>query len=251
MMRTFPFILLFLIFFCSFISDKEVFKNSQLKNHRVAAAYKGKYGGIQKLYADKKIDITSHKIFLRAFKKEGELELWASNSSGIYQFIKTFKFCYASGNLGPKRKYGDYQVPEGFYYIDRFNPCSAFYLSLGINYPNQSDRILSPFSNLGGDIFIHGDCVSIGCISINDDQIKELYIAAVEAKTSGQTKIPVHIFPCKLTTEKFKIIKGNAKDNRTLDFWQNLKEGYEFFEASKELPQIKIDCRGKYLFCRQ
>ena len=48
-----------------------------------------------------------------------------------------------SGTTGPKRAEGDYQVPEGFYYINEFNPNSKYHLSLGLNYPNASDKILS------------------------------------------------------------------------------------------------------------
>lgn len=104
----------------------------------------------------------------------------------LFRLIKDYQICSLSGELGPKRQQGDLQVPEGFYWIDRFNPASNFYLSLGINYPNQFDRILGKSGELGGDIFIHGGCVTIGCIPITDDKIKELYLIAVEAKSNGQ-----------------------------------------------------------------
>ncbi len=55
-----------------------------------------------------------------------------------------------AGTLGPKTNAGsDYQVPEGFYYINEFNPKSSFHLSLGLNYPNASDRILGRFLTAG------------------------------------------------------------------------------------------------------
>jgi murein L,D-transpeptidase YafK len=106
-----------------------------------------------------------------------------NTSDQEFLHIKTYTVCATSGLIGPKRMQGDLQIPEGFYYIDRFNPYSNFYLSLGINYPNTSDRILGDKNNLGGDIFIHGDCVTIGCLPITDSEIKELYIFCVEAKT--------------------------------------------------------------------
>src|SRR5690606_11025729 len=98
-----------------------------------------------------------------------------------FTLVKTYPVCSSSGLPGPKRKKGDRQTPEGFYHIDRFNPQSAFHLSLGINYPNSSDKILG-HSDPGGDIFIHGSCVTIGCVPLTDDLIKEVYVLAVEAK---------------------------------------------------------------------
>lgn len=86
------------------------------------------------------------------------------------------------------------QVPECFYNIEIFNPASSYYLSLGINYPNLSDKIKGEKSKLGGDIFIHGSTVTIGCILITDDKIKEVYIYSIYAKENGQNKIP---FPFK------------------------------------------------------
>ncbi len=110
-------------------------------------------------------------ILLRAYKQESELELWAKNKKDKqYTLLKTYKICASSGTLGPKRKQGDIQVPEGFYVIDRFNPVSNFYLSLGVSYPNASDKILGVKGALGGDIFIHGNCVTIGCLPISDDK---------------------------------------------------------------------------------
>ena len=77
------------------------------------------------------------------------------------------------GQPWPQATQGDSQVPEGFYHMDRFNPLSNFHLSLGVSYPNQSDRILGASGRLGGDIFIHGDCVTIGCVPITDEGIRE------------------------------------------------------------------------------
>src|SRR6185436_20905744 len=98
----------------------------------------------------------------------------------------TYKVCQQSGTTGPKRVEGDYQVPEGFYYINEFNPNSNYHLSLGLNYPNASDRLLSDSLRPGGNIYIHGNCVSTGCIPVNDEQIEEIYIITSSAKAQGQ-----------------------------------------------------------------
>ena len=53
----------------------------------------------------------------------------------------------------------DRQIPEGIYGIEYLNPNSRFHLSLKRSYPNEFDRKRATedgWSNLGGDILIHG-----------------------------------------------------------------------------------------------
>jgi murein L,D-transpeptidase YafK len=187
-------------------------------------------------------------IFIRAFKKEAQLEIWAKSSKEkSYQLIKTYAICASSGTLGPKRKQSDGQVPEGFYEVDRFNPYSNFYLSLGVSYPNASDKILGQKGNLGGDVFIHGNCVTIGCMPLTDDKIKEVYLMAVEARSGGQSKIPVHIFPCRMDENGMKYLEKDYQDNpKLISFWKNIEKGYEYFEKNKSLPQISVLPDGEY-----
>jgi murein L,D-transpeptidase YafK len=213
----------------------------------VQTAIKEKSETVKALFAAKKLAYPPQEIFIRVFKREGVLELW-SHSANKFVLVKEYKICAASGSLGPKRRQGDNQVPEGFYYIDRFNPVSNFHLSLGVNYPNESDKILGASGNLGGDIFIHGNCVSIGCMAITDDQIKELYVIAVDAKAAGQNRIPVHIFPAKMNQTGMKRLAAEAAQNQTLlSFWRNLKEGYDAFENNRRLPDIRVDRQGRYI----
>ncbi|MBK6976625.1 MAG: hypothetical protein IPH28_05515 [Cytophagaceae bacterium] len=145
-------------------------------------------------------------IFIRAFKQEKSLELWIkSGKSSEFFFAENLQNRCFFGNFRSKRKEGDLQVPEGFYHIDRFNPLSSYYLSLGINYPNASDMKLSYKEKPGGDIFIHGSDVTVGCLPLTDDLIKEVYLIAAMAKNYGQ--IEVHIFPFKM--EKLEDYKTN------------------------------------------
>ncbi len=53
-------------------------------------------------------------VVFRAYKRESELEVWKKAAKG-YVFIKSFPICRWSGQLGPKTRNGDRQVPEGFY----------------------------------------------------------------------------------------------------------------------------------------
>ncbi|HEY8386947.1 MAG TPA: energy transducer TonB, partial [Parasegetibacter sp.] len=152
-------------------------------------------------------------------------------------------------SMGPKRMQGDYQVPEGFYYINEFNPRSSFHLSLGINYPNLSDRLLSDSRQPGGDIYIHGSCVTTGCIPITDSQIEELYILTAHAKNLGQDFIPVHIFPVNFknsNSEQYlaKYLQAFADYN---PFVSRLKEVFLYFEKYRRLPVIAVNNKGEYV----
>jgi murein L,D-transpeptidase YafK len=236
------------VFLSLFISDGE-FKSSQLKNERVQKAYKDSEENFRKLYKEKGINFDKQNIFIRVFKREKEMELWIKNNNSSYTLLSSYPICGISGTYGPKRQKGDYQVPEGFYYIDRFNPQSTFYLSLGLNYPNASDKILSDPENPGGDIFIHGSCVSIGCMAMTNEKIKELYIAAVEAKNNGQNKIPVHIFPFRMSEENMIFFTEKYKENEVLiNFWKNIKTGFDYFEKNKKLSSVSVNNKGKYLY---
>ncbi|HEY0031182.1 MAG TPA: L,D-transpeptidase family protein [Bacteroidia bacterium] len=242
MRRALPFLLMF---FVSFQSTAQTFKSTQQKAGRVKAAYSEKWEGLKA--AIKKQGIKEDfELFIRVFKEDKELEVWLRpKDQKEFQLFKTYAICASSGELGPKRKQGDGQVPEGFYTIAVFNPYSSYHLSMGLSYPNASDRIIGK-GNLGGDIMIHGDCVTIGCMPLTDNFIKEVYILAVEARNSGQQSIPVHIFPTRLNEKGMTFLSGqNAKQ---LDFWKNLKTGYDYFEEHKQLPKVTVDKAGKYLF---
>ena len=230
------------------VSQSKSFKAEQKCFSRVRGAYTEKFEGVISLLEKKSIDINKLNIYIRAFKKEQVIELWGKNSSdSVFKLIEEFDICATSGELGPKRKQGDYQIPEGFYYIDRFNPYSNFHLSLGLNYPNKSDRILGIKGNLGGDIFVHGNCVTIGCMPITDDKIKELYLFCVEAKNNGQKKIPITVFPSELSNSTFTKLSSKYKDDKAIvDLWIDLKKGYDIFNKTKKLPSIKFLNTGRH-----
>ncbi len=221
------------------------FKTEQLNFSRVRNAYANNERTINELLHQNSINEKEFSIYLRAFKQEQIIELWIKNSSDdSYKLLNTYSICQNSGQIGPKRKQGDKQVPEGFYHIDRFNPKSKFHLSLGINYPNKSDRVLGA-ENPGGDIFIHGACETIGCLPITDSKIEELYVFCVEARNTGQSKIPVTIFPCKLSDESIQNLKSkHRQDIANIELWTDLKKAYDSFNLSKKLPRIAFKPNG-------
>lgn len=180
-------------------------------------------------------------VYLRIFKAEKELEVWVKYSDQ-FKLYKTYRVCYFSGGLGSKKREGDGKSPEGFYYVKpgQLNPWSTFHLSFNIGYPNRYDRSLG---YTGGLIMVHGNCVSIGCYAMTDRQIKEIYTIIHKAFEGGQPYFRIHIFP-------FKMTDLNMKKYRDMDwqkFWENLKEGYDWFEKHKSPPNVTVRNK-KYIF---
>ncbi|MEI0518330.1 L,D-transpeptidase family protein [Brachyspira murdochii] len=232
----------------SSVSFAGSFIDEQKRYARVRTAIKEKDALIKQNIINNNIKLNEMSILITAYKQEDILEIYAKNKNDkTYKKIAEYKIAAKSGILGPKRMEGDLQVPEGFYYIDRFNPASSYYLSLGINYPNEADRKKSNAKRLGGDIFIHGANVTIGCIPMTDDKIKEIYLYAIYAKDNGQSKIPVYIFPFKMTNDNFNYYK-EIYESSLIDFWKNIKEGYDIFQNTKKEINIKIDNNGNYIF---
>lgn len=234
----------------SFPEQPKTFRDLQLKFPRVRTASAEKDALLRETFQAKGLRYPPHAILLRAFKKEAVLELWATAAADQpYVLVHEYSICTSSGVLGPKRRYGDTQVPEGFYELDWFNPQSNFFLSMHINYPNASDRILGYRQNLGGDIYLHGNCASIGCIPITDDGIKEVYWLAVLVHNQGQAHLPIEIFPARLTEAGLRSLAATHRNQlELLSFWSNLKEGYDFFESSHRVPRVTARSDGSYAF---
>lgn len=207
---------------------------------------------IERLFEARSLDFPPGQVFIRGFKKERLLQLWArKDSRSRFVLIKTYPFCSFSGELGPKRQEGDMQIPEGFYRVSYFNPASSFCLSMRIDYPNSSDRILGVKGRLGGDIMIHGDCVTIGCIPITNDGIMELYTIARKTKEKSGVAPEVHLFPFDMTAtteSEWPALAGG--DEETVIFWRNLKPGFEYFAREKKLPRLTVGRDGQYIVGR-
>ena len=107
-------------------------------------------------------------VLLRAYKKESEIEMWKQNAEGRYVHVKTYPVCRWSGQLGPKKREGDRQVPEGFYTVTpaQMNPNSAYWLAFNVGYPNPMEKAMG---RNGGDIMVHGTCSSRGCFAMTNE----------------------------------------------------------------------------------
>src|SRR5436190_1783328 len=216
---------------------------------RPADALKRKADTLQSQFKQKGLEWPAKYLYFRSFKWDSQFEVWVKNDiNDQFKLFKTYKVCALAGSMGPKRMEGDYQVPEGFYYINEFNPKSTYHLSLGLNYPNESDKMLSDAQMPGGDIFIHGSCVTVGCIPLTDDKIEEVYILAAMAKDAGQEFIPVHIFPIKFDVQRSNDYFTNLikEDPALKKFATQLEDAFYYFERYKQLPVVMIDDKGAY-----
>ena len=214
------------------------------KSDRVAAARTTSGPVIRWRFAEAGVKFPPREIFLRAFKHEMELELWARDADEPFRKVAAYTITAPSGGPGPKRRGGDRQVPEGCYTIAVFNPKSRFHLSLGINYPNESDRILSDRERPGGEIYLHGSAVSIGCLPLGDAGIEDVYLAALDARTRGQTAIPVHIFPARMSGDSWKEFARQKPELRA--FWDGLQPIYDAFEKTRRVPSVSVGGDGRY-----
>lgn len=205
---------------------------------------------LKKEFGEKGLKWPAKYMFVRAFKHEKQMEVWVKQEwKEAFQLFKVYRVCATSGTYGPKRKEGDKQIPEGFYYINEFNPNSNYHLALGLNYPNISDQLLSDADKPGGDIYIHGNCVTVGCLPLTDSLIEQVYYLASVVKEQGQDFIPVHIYPLrydnKKAIEQFKVKTKNKQDIQK--FSLQIKDAYEFFEDTHQLPAVMVDKTGNYV----
>lgn len=232
--------------------EESAFAQAQLQHSRVRRARQNARPRISRMYRERGIRHPAAEVFVRVFKRDRELEVWVRPvDSSRFQLLKTYGICALAGKPGPKRRQGDEQVPEGFYTIDLFNPQSSYHLSMRVDYPNASDRAANPRGRLGGDIYIHGDCVSEGCLAMTDDGIEDLYWLGVEARAMGQTSIPIHIFPSRLTDAEMTQMKDVFADQpHLIEFWRTLKPGYDYFEKNNRLPHVMVDAGGEYRVAR-
>ena len=193
------------------------------------------------LLQEKHMDKTSP-ILLRIFKEESQLEVWKVNEDGQYALLKTYPICRWSGALGPKKKEGDRQAPEGFYPITRaqMNPNSNYYLSFNTGYPNAFDRA---WGRTGSELMVHGDCSSRGCYAMTDEQIQEIYALAREAFFGGQKEFQLQAYPFHMTA----LNMAKHRNNPNFAFWKEIKQGYDAFEATHQEPKVAV-CEKHYVF---
>jgi murein L,D-transpeptidase YafK len=180
-------------------------------------------------------------VMLRLFKLESELELWVAKDGRFVRFA-TYPICLWSGRLGPKLREGDRQAPEGFYTIaqDQLNPNSRWHRAFNLGYPNAYDKAKGRDGSL---IMVHGGCSSVGCFAMTDPVVDELWRMVTAALERGEGRVPVHVFPFRMTDANLAARSGD----QWAGFWADLKTGSDLFERMR-LPPVVSVCNGRYVF---
>lgn len=231
----------------------------------------------EKWCRDKGITYPPDAVVLRIFKKERELEIWAKNDGHKkMQLVRTIPICAMDFKPGPKLSQGDGKTPEGFYHPG-FQYGSQYYwmwmdlddvdsagepgkgssFKMCTEYPNQLDRErtrAAGFKSTGGEICVHGNCVTAGCPSFENRDFLPVFAFARHHKQKKYGKLQLHIFPFRFDkvqdvgaeTGAFKHGREFGKE-KLLGFWGNIKEGFEKFNAAPNPLGIRI-VKGKYRF---
>lgn len=146
------------------------------------------------------VDWPPKRVSLVALKEQRLLEVWVEQGDQ-WVHVHDYLIRAASGKAGPKLREGDRQVPEGFYNIIWLNPHSQFHLSMKLDYPNNYDRSQARKegrTGLGGDIFIHGEEASRGCLAMGNSAIEDLFVLTALV---GKDNVSVLIAPRDLRAE--------------------------------------------------
>ncbi len=180
------------------------------------------------------------RLYIRLFKVERLLEVWI-RKGGSYKLYQSFDICKYSGEVGPKLKEGDGQAPEGFYHIpveEIFWRSRRWPEALNLAFPNVFD---AQNRRTGSYLLIHGGCSSKGCFALENGPMAQLFALVRLAARGGQKVFPIHIFPFRLTAQRWADYKGH----RWAPFWQSLQPAYDYFRRYRNLPEI-VACSAGY-----
>ncbi len=174
------------------------------------------------------------RIYILAFKRERIIETWVADEGGPYSLLVSYPLTAFSGGLGPKRREGDGQIPEGMYQLTGLNPNSFFHLSIKVGYPNQEDVENSKIrrADMGGDIFIHGADATVGCLPIGNSNIEELFCLTAHAKVSNRKAL--------IAPVDFRKIPGFVLKNessRVNNLYRKMEEKLKEFDENKRMSK--------------
>ena len=187
-------------------------------------------------------------VLLRMFKEERVLEVWVAEApERPFVHLGDHPVCASSGGPGPKARVGDGQVPEGVYRVTALNPWSQFHLSMRLDYPNAADRARSPgvgARELGGEIFIHGGCATIGCIPIGDEAIEEVYLLAQQTRAAGGEVLAL-ILPARPGAPRWAAMVGRGTAVE-VTLWRSLEALSTRLERTHRWPRVEARPDGSY-----
>ena len=186
------------------------------------------------------VDYPPARIQLIALKQSRRLELWAFQQGG-WRYVHDYPVFAASGEVGPKLREGDKQVPEGFYQIVELNPNSHFHLSLKLNYPNAFDwlqAVREGREQPGSNIFIHGSAWSTGCLAVGNRYVEELFYLVGKI---GLDKAAVMILPYDFRLREIGL--DNEAPDWVAGLYARLKLRLEDFPLAAKASACGYRCR--------
>lgn len=184
-------------------------------------------------------------VHLRVFKEESELELWMKSAhEPHYALFKVFRLTHCAGKPGPKLREGDGQAPEGFYVASpgSMRPDTKHHLGIDLGYPNDYDKY---HGFTGSDLMLHGGVNAAGAYALSPKDMEEVYTLVEAGLEDGQKRLLINVLPFRMTDKRMD--RAWKENSSSLDFWVNLKEGYDFFENVRLPPMVKIES-GRYVF---
>jgi murein L,D-transpeptidase YafK len=218
-------------------------------------------------------------VVLRIFKKERELEIWAKNDGQEKMaLVGTIPICAMDFTPGPKVIEGDGRTPEGFYHPEVAYGSRHYWMWMDLDdvdaqgetgrgssfkmcteYPNAVDRKRTKdarHAKTGGEICLHGNCVSAGCPSFRNRDFLPVFAFARHHDAKRHGRLQLHVFPFRLDkvdaakraalAEPYPFLDAVGKE-RVLRFWDNLQEGFDAF--NKDPNPLKIGYgAGVYVF---
>lgn len=222
----------------------QTFIENQKKYQQVAEAIHDKQSTVEVILSANNLAIDNFELYIRIFKKERQLELWGKSiKEKKWQLLNIYNLCIQVPNLGPRLNKID-ELPEGIYYVENFEPQSGLYLAIKINYPNTIDNYYIKNNTSMPSVHICGQCFSSGNFGVGESNIKEIYLFTIYATSNGQSRIPVHIFPCRMNETNYNLLIQNEKKYE--NFWKGLSAIYSFFENNKIIPDIILNSDGTY-----
>ncbi len=180
-------------------------------------------------------------LYIRVLKEPGEAEVWARRQDGAYVRFQTYRLCGAEQTLGPRRRPGDQQAPEGFYLLTpgRMEPGARAHLALELNYPNSLD-VARGWS--GARAGFAGRCSPTYGLGLTDPAVEEIWALSAAAFRAGQAAIPVHVFPFALSARALR----RPAQRDLARFWAELEPAWRLFEAERKPPATGVR-GGRYV----
>lgn len=230
----------------------EAFWKAQMKYKNAQIALSEKETAIRELLRAHDLIPEAIDLYIRVIKKEEVLELWARDNrkKDAFRLIKSYTLCLDKNNDGLRGI--DLLIPESFYIVQEYYPFDPYFARLLTNFPNAADKLRG---RTGGDIAIHGGCFSTYCTPFTDNDIKEIYLMALFARAGGQTEVPVHNFPDRMTPTNMPALRAhpcyndlyNKKVSRG-QVWESMKPMFDAFEANHQLLDYSYDSQGLYTY---